>query len=84
MNVVTSKGDSWGHRGPEGTGQQCRPSQGLQHPGLGALSQRVDQGAVVSCALHVVPPACGRCCTCACAGMPRYAGGGEYVIPIAG
>ena len=36
------------------------------------------------CAPHVVPPACGRCCTCACDGTPRYAGRGGYIIPIAG
>ena len=28
--------------GPEGKGQQCRPGE---HPGLGALSHRADQGA---------------------------------------
>ena len=45
MNGVTSKGDSWGRRGPEGTGQQCRPLHGLEHPEQGALSDRADQGA---------------------------------------
>ena len=31
--------------GPEGKGQQCRLSRGLERPGLGALSHRADQGA---------------------------------------
>ena len=31
--------------GPEGKGQQCRPSRGLQHRGLCALSHRADQDA---------------------------------------
>ena len=45
VNGVTTKGDSWSRREPEGKGQQCRPSHGLVHPGLGALSHRADQGA---------------------------------------
>ena len=31
--------------GPEGTGQQWRPSHGLEHPGLGKLSHRAEQDA---------------------------------------
>ena len=37
VNGVTTKGDSWSRRGPEG--------KGLENPGLGALSHRADQGA---------------------------------------
>ena len=31
--------------GAERKGQQCRPSRGLEHAGLGALSHRADQDA---------------------------------------
>ena len=31
--------------GPEGKGQQWRPSHGLEHPGLGTLSHRAEQDA---------------------------------------
>ena len=32
-------------RGPEGKGQQWRPSHGLERPGLGTLSHRAEQDA---------------------------------------
>ena len=32
-------------RGPEGKGQQWRPSRGLERPGLGTLSHRAEQEA---------------------------------------
>ena len=43
VNNVTAQGDSC--RGTRGNGAAVAPSHGLEHPGLGTLSQRAEQDA---------------------------------------